>query len=92
MTSAERTGMTWRAWTVVLVWLLAVVGAVLVGVLSPRPDHYVWLGVVLAGLVILTFAIQLSTQKIDGFVSRAVASIGVSVVVLAIAAGILAFI
>lgn len=84
--------MTWQAWSVAPVWLVAVVGAVLVGLVAPQQDYFTWLGVVLAAVVILTFAIQLSTQKIEGFVGRGMASIGVSVVILAIASGVLALI
>ena len=83
--------MTWQIWTVLPVWLVSLAGVIVVAVLAPD-DFYVWLGVVLAATVILTFAIQLATRRSDGFVTRAMASIGVSLVIVAAATGILAIV
>jgi hypothetical protein len=47
---------------------------------------------VLAICIIATFAIQLAIQRKDGFVVRAMASIGGSVLLLAIATGVFALI
>ncbi|MDJ0336011.1 MAG: hypothetical protein ACOH10_09245 [Rhodoglobus sp.] len=79
--------MSWQAASVIPVWLIALAGAIVIGVLSPRDEYFTWLGVVMASAVIATFAIQLATRRPEGFVVRAMASIGVSVVILAVASG-----
>ena len=84
--------MTWQFLTVLPVWLLSLAGAIVVGLTVPGTGFYTWLGVVLAAAVIATFAIQLATRRTEGFVTRAMASIGVSLVILAAATGILAII
>lgn len=84
--------MTWQFWTVLPVWLLSLAGAIVVGVTSRGEGFFTWIGVVLAIAVIATFAIQIGTGRSDGFVARAMASIGVSLVILAVASGILAIV
>ncbi len=69
------------------VWLIALAGAIVIGVVSPRNEYFTWVGVVMALTVIATFAIQLATRRPEGFVVRAMASIGVSVIILAVASG-----
>lgn len=69
------------------VWFIALAGAIVIGVVSPRNEYFTWLGVVMALTVIATFAIQLATRSPEGFVVRAMASIGVSVIILAVASG-----
>jgi len=88
--------------SVIPVWILAVIGAILVGTLADRTSHangffsgsggYLdWLGIVFAIIVILTFVVQLLIQRSEGFVSRVVASIVGSLIILAVATAILAF-
>jgi multisubunit Na+/H+ antiporter MnhB subunit len=79
---------SWELRSILPVWLGAIVGAVLVGVLAPDAA-FTWLPVVMAGAVLLTFVIQLALQRKEGLVSRVAASIGGAVVVLAVATGIL---
>jgi len=67
------------------VWVVAVVGAVLVAVLTVDAEASSWLALVFAGCVLLTFAIQLGLRKSQGFVSRAMASIVGALIVLAMA-------
>jgi hypothetical protein len=81
--------MTWQFFSVLPVWLLAIAGAIVVALLLPRDQYLTWVGIVLAGAVILTFAIQLAIQRKEGFVVRTMASIGAAVT-LAIASGVLA--
>ena len=85
---------TWSAGrlnlTVIPVWLLSVVAAVVIGVVSSGAARITWVGVALASAVILTFAIQLFLQRKEGFVVRAMVSIGVSIVILAAATGVFA--
>lgn len=82
--------MTWQFWTVLPVWIIALAGAIVVALAVPREGQFTWLAIVLAASVIATFAIQLATQRIEGFVVRGMASIGVAVLILAVATGILA--
>lgn len=84
--------MTWQFFSVLPVWLLSIIGAIVIGVVVPHDDHLTWIGIVLAAAVVATFAIQLALQRTDGFVVRAMASIGVSVVILAVASGVLALV
>ncbi|MEF2975796.1 hypothetical protein [Subtercola sp. YIM 133946] len=67
------------------IWLVALVGAVLVGVLAQPGQHFVMLPVVLGVIVILTFVVQLGLVRPEGFVDRVAASIAGSMVILAVA-------
>ena len=82
--------MTWQLLSVIPVWLLTIVGAVVIALTRPDEQYLTWIAIVLAGAVILTFAIQLALRRKEGFVTRAMASIGISTVILAIAAGVVA--
>ncbi len=82
--------MTWQWHSIIPVWVVAVFGAVLVGLLTAGAQSFTWLPIVLATCVVATFVIQLALQRTEGFVLRAMASIAVSVVILGIATGILA--
>ena len=79
-----------KAGTVLPVWALTVLGAVVIGIASPQDEYFVWLSVALAAAVVVTFAVQLSTLTKDGFVDRVMASVGGAVLILAIATGVLA--
>lgn len=80
--------MTWQISSVLPVWLLSLVGAIVIAVALPRDQYLTWVAVVLAGAVILTFLIQLGLRRTEGFVVRAMASIGISAVILAIASAV----
>lgn len=84
--------MTWQLGSVLPVWVLSIVGAVIIGATVPHGDNLTGIGITLAAAVIATFAIQLALQRTEGFVVRAMASIGVSVVILAVASGVLALV
>lgn len=88
MTTAERSR-DLQAGTVVPVWALCVVAAVVIGVASPASEYLTWLPIALAAAVLATFAIQLSTLTKEGFVNRVMASIGGATLILAIATGVL---
>ncbi|MHA7985688.1 hypothetical protein ACX9R5_07745 [Rathayibacter sp. CAU 1779] len=78
-------------WTsIVPVWAATAIGAVLVGVFASAHEYLGWLGVVMAGSILVTMAAQLGTQDKRGFVIRMGASITGSFVILAIATGVLA--
>lgn len=71
--------------SVAIVWAVAVVGASAVAVFTPPEQHFTWLPLVLAVVVILTFAVQLSLQNKVGLVSRIVMSLGGALAVLVVA-------
>jgi hypothetical protein len=76
--------------SVLPVWILALVGVVLVAVLTAPGDYVDWLPVVLAGSVIATFVLQLALPRKTGFVGRATLSVCGVVVLLALATAVLA--
>jgi MFS-type transporter involved in bile tolerance (Atg22 family) len=82
--------MSWQWLSIIVVWLLVALGAVLVGVMSPRDEYLTWLPIVLAGAIVLTFCIQLGIRRKEGFVTRVMASVVVSVLILAAATAVLA--
>ena len=79
--------MTWQISSVLPVWVLSLAGATVIAVVLPRDQYLTWVAIVLAGAVILTFLIQLGIRRTQGFVVRAMASIGISALILAIASG-----
>ena len=82
--------MTWKFASILPVWFLAIVGAVLVATLSPSHNYFEWLGIVLAGTTVGTFIMQLAVPRKEGFVLRVMASVAGSVLILGIATALLA--
>lgn len=82
--------MTSHISSVLPVWALSLVGAVVIAVVLPRDQYLTWVAIALAGAVILTFLIQLGLRRTEGFVVRAMASIGISALILALASGVVA--
>lgn len=80
--------MTWQLASIVPVWLLAIIAAVVVGLVGAS-DPSTWLAIALAGSVIVAFAIQLGIQKKDGFVLRIMASVTGAVIVLGVTTAVL---
>ncbi len=76
--------------SVIPVWLLVAIGAILVGFLAPHSRALGWMPIVLFGGVMATFVIQLALDEKQGLVNRVTASLGGSVIVLAVATGVLA--
>ena len=74
-------------YTVTPVWVLLALAAGLILGLVPSGDHLLWFSVSLAAGTILTFCIQLGLDRKEGLVNRVMASLGGSIVVLAIATG-----
>jgi len=81
--------MTWSLRSVIPVWVVALAGAVAVGVFAASAS-LTWLPIVLAGSVLVTMAIQLALQRKEGLVTRMMASLGGALVICAVASGILA--
>jgi hypothetical protein len=75
--------------SIVPIWVVAIVGAILVGLLAAPTHIYGWLSIVLVVSIILTFIIQLALSTKEGLVMRTAASIGGAVILLAVATGIL---
>jgi len=75
--------------TIVPVWAFTLVVAVVVSVAAPGDDFYVWLPLVLATSIILSFVLQLAASEKDGLVSRTVLSLCGSLVILAVTTGVL---
>ena len=70
-------------------WIVVVIGVVVVAFTTTRSNEYVWLSLVLALAILLSFVVQLAQPSTEGLVLRMTASVGGSVVLLAIATGII---
>lgn len=78
--------------TVIPVWVLVTVCAVLIGLLSPVDEYLTWLAIALAAGILLTFCLQLAIVRKQGLVTRVMVSLGGSVVILGLATAILSII
>jgi hypothetical protein len=72
---------------IVPVWLLAVAGAVVVGLLVQPDERFGGLSLSLAVCALVAFCLQLIVRRREGFVARVVASV-VGAVVITVIAGI----
>lgn len=72
-----------------MVWLFAVVGAVLIGLLAGHETYIDWMVMAMGASVIVTLCIQLGIRRPEGFLARVTASMIGSVVVFAATTGIL---
>jgi hypothetical protein len=81
---------SWQWKSVVVVWLFALVCAVLTGLLSLPGQHLVWMSLSFAGCTIGTLSVQLATGRKEGYVDRVTTSLVGAVAVLAAATGIFA--
>ena len=90
--------MAWSLRSVIPVWIVALAGAIAVGVFATHDSSpgsadpgspLTWLPIVLAGSVLVTMAIQLALQRKEGLVVRMMASLGGALVICAVAGGIL---
>ena len=79
--------MTWQLFSVLPVWVASLAAAIVIALVAPD-QSITWIAITFAVAVIATFAIQLAIQRKEGFVVRAMASIGGSLIVLAVATGI----
>lgn len=67
--------------TILPVWLLTLAAAIVVGVLAGAA-WLTWLPIVLAGVLLVTFTVQLTLQRKEETVTRMVYSIGGALVIL----------
>ncbi|TIH37355.1 hypothetical protein [Subtercola vilae] len=70
--------------TVVPIWLLTAVGAVLIAVASAPSEYLLYLPVALGSATVVTLIAQLALTRPEGFVDRVAASIAGSFVILAV--------
>jgi len=82
--------MSWQVWSVIPVWVLSIVAAVIIGIVSVPDERVAWIAISLAAALIVTFLIQLAIHRKEGFVVRVMASVGGAMVVLAVATLVLA--
>ena len=75
--------------TVLPVWALVLLGAILIAVFAPADEYLTWLPIALGVGVLVTFSIQLALLRKEGLVTRVMVSLGGSVVILAVATAIL---
>jgi hypothetical protein len=80
---------SWRLSSILPVWLVAVVGAVLVG-LYAGADYLDWLALVLAATIVIGFGLQLALRRREGLVTRLIIGVVGAFVVLVVATGVLA--
>jgi len=76
--------------SIVPVWVLVLLAAVIIAVFTPSFGFYTWLPVTLAASIVLTFVVQLSLRRKDGFVGRLVLTSVGSLIILGIATLLLA--
>jgi len=81
---------TWQLASILPVWALAIVGAVVIGLVSAPDQYSTWLPIVFAAAIISAFTIQLAIRRKEGFVTRVMVSTGGALVVLAASTAILA--
>lgn len=80
-----------RSWLgVVSVWVVAILAAIAIGVFAEPDTRFAWLGVALAGSVLLTFAIQLAGGVTAGYLTRVSISVSGAVVVLVLCSIVIA--
>ena len=78
----------WQTVSPFVVWVGAALAALVIALTVPG-EYLVWLPIAFAGVVIVSFLIQLGIQRKEGFVQRVAVSVGGSVVVLAVATGLI---
>ncbi|MFT4028488.1 MAG: hypothetical protein QM675_01305 [Protaetiibacter sp.] len=74
--------------SIVPVWIAAALGAIAVAGFASAA-FLVWLPVVMAAAVLLTFTIQLGLARKEGFVERIIASLGGAFGILVLASGLI---
>ena len=71
--------------SIIPVWVLVLAAAVVIAVITPSFEYYTWLPVTLGASIIVTFVVQLSLQRKEGFVGRlTLTSVG-SLIILSVA-------
>lgn len=80
-----------RSWVgVVAVWVAALLASIAIGIFAEPDTQFAWLGVALAGSVLVTFGIQLAGGVTAGYLTRVSISVSGAVVVLVLASIVVA--
>ena len=77
--------MNWHWKTIATVWLLAIVGAVLTGLLATSDSALGWFGLTLAGCTLVTLGLQIATGSKEGYVLRVTLSVVGALAILVLA-------
>jgi hypothetical protein len=75
--------------SIVPVWILVAVATVIVAVATPGFEYFTWLPIVLGASIIVTFIVQLSLQRKEGFNGRLTLSTVGALVIVTVGALIL---
>lgn len=78
--------------SVAAVWFFVAAGAVMTALLAAPEARLQWFPILLAAATILSFCLQLALDSKVGFVNRLMTSLGGSVVILAVATGVIALV
>jgi hypothetical protein len=89
VTTQESLSPTTRWSSIVVIWVLAALSLVAIGLFSTVSEYNAWLGLALGGCVVVSLCVQIATQEKNGFVNRLAASVVGALIVLAIGAAIL---
>lgn len=71
--------------SIIPVWVIVLGAAIVIGLVSTGYEYFTWLPVALGATIVLTFVVQLSLRKKEGFVGRLVLSTVGALVILAVA-------
>ena len=75
--------------SVYAVWVLVAAGALLVALLMPPAEAIGWLPIVLGLGMLVAFAAQIALRTVEGLVNRLAVTASGSIVLLALATGVL---
>jgi len=75
--------------SIIPIWVLVLVAAIIIGAVSVGNEYFTWLPIALGATIIVTFVVQLSLRKKEGFVGRLVLSTVGALVILAAATAVL---
>jgi len=75
--------------SIIPIWVLVLCAAVVIGLVSTGYEYFTWLPIALGATIVLTFVVQLSLRKKEGFVARLVLSTVGALVILAVATVVL---
>ena len=70
--------------SIVPVWVLALAAAIVVAAATTGRDFYTWLPITMGAIIIVTFLVQLSLRRKEGFFGRLALSTGGALVILAV--------
>jgi hypothetical protein len=67
------------------IWVLVLVAALVIAIATPHREYFTWLPIALAASILVTFAVQLTLRRKEGFVGRLTLTAVGSLVILGIA-------